>query len=291
METSADKARDGGAGSARTLENLLRNQILRGDYPSGAMLPTQRTLADLFGVSRDTVQRAQRQLIEDGWLESRQGSGTWVSARLPLHDVPASQESVTVHGQALLGPMVQAAFTKPEVNLDAFSLTCESLASEIRTQAERIKKGRQAPPQRIQVRLMLPSYDEPPLYPRATNPDDRRISDRWETMARVHTDSVRRWLTDLSDKVPEVEVEVHHVPWTPQFKLYILNETDVLFGLYEVHRYGISVGEGPKVDSLDVLGLAATMLHFRESRDPESRDSLMATSLKDWFESGWEHLR
>lgn len=290
MKTSAGNVGGGSAGSSRTLENLLRNQVLTGFYRPGARLPTQRALAEQFGVSRDTVQRVLRRLTDDGLLESQQGSGTWVSSVVQLRDAPSGGAPATIHGQALLGPMIEAAFGQPEVTLDVFSLTCETLASHIRPEAERIKTGLQKPPRRIQVRLMLPSSTEPPLYPRAVNPVDVRVTDRWAAMARVHTDSVRSWLTALSDKVPDVSVEVHHVPWTPQFKLYVLNGEDVLFGLYEVHRYGIQVDGGPKVESLDVLGLGATMLHFRETEDPESRDSLMAVSLRDWFESGWKHL-
>ncbi|MGW1966185.1 GntR family transcriptional regulator [Streptomyces sp. NPDC001935] len=42
------------------------------------MLPSQRSLADDLGVSRDTVQNVLKALAEEGWITSRQGSGSRV---------------------------------------------------------------------------------------------------------------------------------------------------------------------------------------------------------------------
>ena len=45
----------------------------------GAVLPTERDLADRFAVSRTTVRQAIAELVVEGRLERTQGSGTYVS--------------------------------------------------------------------------------------------------------------------------------------------------------------------------------------------------------------------
>jgi len=60
------------------LANGARSAILRGDLPPGSRVPAERNLARLLAVSRTTVVSAYEILRQEGWLESRQGSGTRV---------------------------------------------------------------------------------------------------------------------------------------------------------------------------------------------------------------------
>jgi len=60
------------------LAEALRAAIRRGQLPGGVRLPTERALASALSVSRSTVVAAYDVLRGEGWLESRQGSGTWV---------------------------------------------------------------------------------------------------------------------------------------------------------------------------------------------------------------------
>ena len=62
----------------RRLAESIRGAIRRAEMPSGTRLPTERALAAELSVSRSTVVAAYDLLREEGWLESRQGSGTWV---------------------------------------------------------------------------------------------------------------------------------------------------------------------------------------------------------------------
>lgn len=64
----------------RRLADRLRDVIERGDLVAGAQLPPERTLARQLGLSRTTVIGAYDLLREEGWLQSRQGSGTFVAA-------------------------------------------------------------------------------------------------------------------------------------------------------------------------------------------------------------------
>src|SRR4030095_6616578 len=60
------------------LADTLRGILERGDLSTGLRLPAERPLAKALAVSRHTVGRAFWILRTEGWLESRQGSGTRV---------------------------------------------------------------------------------------------------------------------------------------------------------------------------------------------------------------------
>ncbi len=63
----------------------LREGIKAGTLPPGTKLPTERILAERHGVSRKLVRQALDRLRGDGLIESRVGSGTFVSALAGLH--------------------------------------------------------------------------------------------------------------------------------------------------------------------------------------------------------------
>ena len=52
-----------------------RKEILSGTLHTGAKLPALRTLALDLGVSRNTVEMAYRQLVQEGYVSSRPGAG------------------------------------------------------------------------------------------------------------------------------------------------------------------------------------------------------------------------
>ncbi|MGJ7608032.1 GntR family transcriptional regulator [Variovorax sp. LT1R20] len=66
----------------RQLFTVLRDEITRGVYASGA-LPKEEALCERFGVSRITVRRALADLAALGLVERRHGLGTFVRADLP----------------------------------------------------------------------------------------------------------------------------------------------------------------------------------------------------------------
>jgi len=61
----------------------LASLILNGRLKPGTRLPSTRTLADELGVARNTVSVAFDQLLAEGYVESRIGSGTKVTVQLP----------------------------------------------------------------------------------------------------------------------------------------------------------------------------------------------------------------
>jgi GntR family transcriptional regulator len=64
----------------------ILNRLKSGRYPVGARMPTEGELSTQFGVSRVTIRRALDMLVQDGYVESRQGSGYRVITLSPASD-------------------------------------------------------------------------------------------------------------------------------------------------------------------------------------------------------------
>ena len=73
----------------------IRQSILHGKTPAGTRLPASRQLAQHYDVARVTVTQAYAQLQAEGYVVSRPGAGTFVTADLPptAHTADASQFS------------------------------------------------------------------------------------------------------------------------------------------------------------------------------------------------------
>lgn len=63
---------------ADTAVEAIRTEILSRRWPVGEKLPNEATLSAMLSVSRGTVREAVRVLVSQGYLETRQGSGTYV---------------------------------------------------------------------------------------------------------------------------------------------------------------------------------------------------------------------
>jgi len=77
-----------GAGRRDGLERGLREAIRAGRLAVGTRLPASRSLARDLGVSRGTVTHAYAQLVAEGYLIGRHGSGTYVAERATLATPP-----------------------------------------------------------------------------------------------------------------------------------------------------------------------------------------------------------
>ncbi|PWK61865.1 GntR family transcriptional regulator/MocR family aminotransferase [Streptomyces sp. CG 926] len=70
-----------GRGLRAGLTEALREAARGGRLAAGTRLPSSRTLAADLGVARNTVAEAYAELVAEGWLTARQGSGTRVAER------------------------------------------------------------------------------------------------------------------------------------------------------------------------------------------------------------------
>ncbi|MCP3818891.1 PLP-dependent aminotransferase family protein [Streptomyces sp. A3M-1-3] len=70
-----------GSGVRAGLMDALREAVRTGRLAPGTRLPSSRSLAADLGIARNTVADAYAELVAEGWLTARQGSGTRVAPR------------------------------------------------------------------------------------------------------------------------------------------------------------------------------------------------------------------
>ena len=79
FEIEVARAAKGSRMSARNLYRQLQAAILDGRLRAGTRLPATRRSAAYFGVSRNTAADVYEQLLNDGYVVTRTGSGTYVA--------------------------------------------------------------------------------------------------------------------------------------------------------------------------------------------------------------------
>lgn len=103
--SDSDRGRDGLAPAAPLdndraplyvqIAHRVRARISAGEYPVGALLPTEMELARIFGVSRQTVRQALQHLRTEGLLSAKKGVGTRVESLQSSSDYRYSLQSLT----------------------------------------------------------------------------------------------------------------------------------------------------------------------------------------------------
>jgi GntR family transcriptional regulator len=63
----------------RQIADGIRRAIATGEITVGAQLPSVRGLAKQLTVNPNTIAKAYGELVNDGWLDSRQGLGLFVA--------------------------------------------------------------------------------------------------------------------------------------------------------------------------------------------------------------------
>ena len=65
----------------KQLKEIIRDEIAKGSLDSGEQIPTEYELCKKFSISRTPVRQALKELVNEGVLSRRQGSGTFVSEK------------------------------------------------------------------------------------------------------------------------------------------------------------------------------------------------------------------
>ncbi|KQQ43235.1 GntR family transcriptional regulator [Nocardioides sp. Leaf307] len=84
------------------LGDQVRALVARGALSPGDRLPSSRALAADLGVARAVAEQAYAQLVAEGWLEGRHGSGTFVTALHARVAPPAARPAPAPAGAALV---------------------------------------------------------------------------------------------------------------------------------------------------------------------------------------------
>lgn len=85
----------------RDVKREIRNRIVRGQWGPGELLPNEVDLAEEFGCARATVNRAMRELAEEGLVERKRKAGTRVREaplRQARFSIPVVREEIEAQG-------------------------------------------------------------------------------------------------------------------------------------------------------------------------------------------------
>lgn len=265
------------------IADTLRERIRLGDLRVGDRLPTQAELAEEFGVERGTVRQALRALQEDGLLSSvSRGSPPRIAEPAPAREEPQT----TMVG---LAPRLAEAFAAPHVRVDAACLTAETLMLALSEPLRMIHEGR-ARPERIDVRILLPSRDIDLAFPVPVDGrgEDDPVHQRWLAMRNAQGQVLRYNLQALRGTHDiDVDVTFRALPFTPPVKLYLLNGAEALIGYYMVTRREEATDSGT-LEMYDTLGSQSLLFSFERRRG--QRDEAFVQQSQKWFDALWETI-
>ncbi|MEW9209263.1 PLP-dependent aminotransferase family protein [Citrobacter sp. wls710] len=63
--------------------HILRDHILEGRLPPGTKMPSTRALSEMMSISRNSVIAGYDRLLDEGYILTRKGSGTYVAHHIP----------------------------------------------------------------------------------------------------------------------------------------------------------------------------------------------------------------
>ncbi|MFJ7964404.1 GntR family transcriptional regulator [Streptomyces sp. NPDC096324] len=241
----------------------------------GERLPSHSKLTELYGFARATIQRALRDLEDDGLVVSRKGSGVYVRNRT---ERPAG-----------LRPYVEQAFTSPNVSIDFAGFSSETLHAALQDPIDKIRVGRLTPGS-IKIRILVPDMTVPQAAPvrKSDGEDDPRLRMRMHDLMVGFTRGIANQVHELSllGLVPETNVSVRVHSGTQFFKLYVINEEDAFFGYYPIRPNKVVV-QGTPIEIFDLIGPDATLFHYSINEGETSSGAQQVDQARMWFDSVW----
>ncbi|MFD5816490.1 GntR family transcriptional regulator [Streptomyces sp. NPDC127038] len=241
----------------------------------GEKLPSHNKLTELYGFARATIQRALRDLEDEGLVVSRKGSGVYVRNRT---ERPAG-----------LRPYVEQAFTNQDVFIDFAGFSSETLHAALQDPIDKIRVGRLTPAS-INIRILVPDMYVPQAAPvlKSDRSDDPRLRMRMHDLMVGFTRGISNQVHELKllGLVPEALVQVRVHSGTQFFKLYVINQEDAFFGYYPIRPNKVVV-QGEAVEIFDLIGPDATLFHYSINEGESSSGAQQVDQARMWFDSVW----
>ena len=109
------------------IHDAIKEEVEKSVWKIGERLPSERDLAERFGVSRMTARQAVTSLVDEGILERRVGSGTYVASRRvreKMRGTTSFTEIVTAQGKTPSTELLSYLKTLPnEVECEKLHIT------------------------------------------------------------------------------------------------------------------------------------------------------------------------
>ncbi|NGN70017.1 PLP-dependent aminotransferase family protein [Streptomyces sp. A7024] len=139
------------------MTRALREAVRSGRLAPGVRLPSSRALAADLGVARNTVADAYAELVAEGWLTARQGSGTRVAQRAEPRRARAGRPARSPRHP--LNPPVTYNLMPGQPDVSAFPRTAWATATRRALAAAPSEAfGYQGPAGRFELRAALAEY-------------------------------------------------------------------------------------------------------------------------------------
>ncbi|OFI49930.1 GntR family transcriptional regulator [Floricoccus tropicus] len=113
------------------IHDEIKQEIENETWPIGTRLPSERALSERFHVSRMTLRQAVTALVDEGILERRAGSGTYVSSQ---------RVRERMRGTTSFTEIIQSQGKQPRSEVLAYTKTA---ANEIEVEKLNLKSGAQ----------------------------------------------------------------------------------------------------------------------------------------------------
>ncbi len=111
FQASRIRGRMAGTGTFREIKADILRKITRGEWKPGSLIPNELDLAAHYGAARATVNRAMRELAEDGLIERKRKAGTRVRmspVRQARFDIPIVRRQVEELGASYRYALVRS---------------------------------------------------------------------------------------------------------------------------------------------------------------------------------------
>lgn len=126
-------------------EDMLRQAIQDGRFPSGSQLPSELELISMLGVSRSTLREAMRSLEEQRLIVRKRGLGTFVSERSILKDLSMNFGITEMIRQAGMTPGSEKVSLRREKAPSAIAKAMKLPESGMVVVLERVRTANQRP--------------------------------------------------------------------------------------------------------------------------------------------------
>jgi GntR family transcriptional regulator/MocR family aminotransferase len=143
----------------RQVYEQVRTQILCGTLQAGEQLPSTRALAASLHVSRNVILEAYDQLLAEGYIESRAGSGTYVAEGTHLFREQKTPERLdqTIHTQQREVHLIDFRSGLPALDLFPRKQWSQ-IARHVYNEIEPSAFGYDSPEGRFELRTVLARY-------------------------------------------------------------------------------------------------------------------------------------
>lgn len=180
----------------------IKNEIIKGSLSVGDKLPTERFLAEKLGISRNSIREAIRTMENMGMLESKQGSGNYLTGNLG---------KMFVEGIGMMLLLNQISYEevydlRKTIELDAYEMAAQNITKHDLQKLEiLIEKMKNASNSRDLIQADKKFHY---LIIKASN--NRLIIHIMQAIEDIYTNSVEHILLNSTDKTKEKLLEIHN---------------------------------------------------------------------------------